>query len=286
MSAGILTSISPWILLLIGALLNAIAGFLALWKKAVDPGGAAAGAVLGTVIFTAGGPLLWLLLAAFFLSSNALTRLRTREKEWLSRIQEKGGRRDAFQVIANGGVGMIAAVLLRTTNDPRWAVAFAVAFASANADTWASEVGVLSRASPVSLMSLRPVPRGMSGGVTLLGLAAGLGGSVLIAVLFGLENLLVTRGVVAAARLACVTAGAGFLGCLIDSILGSTLQAQYAAPGEPAGGAVTERRVTRGVENTLVRGLPFVTNDVVNAASITVAAAAAFFSGGIGPTGT
>lgn len=278
MNAGILTSASPWVLLIIGAVLNGAAGLLSFWRKSVDAGGAAAGAILGTVVFTAAGPLLWVLLAAFFLSSSALTRLRAREKVWLERIQEKGGRRDAIQVLANGGVGLLAAVLLRFTSDPRWAVAFAAAFASANADTWASEVGVLSRASPVSITSLRPVPRGMSGGVTLLGLAAGLAGSLLIAVLFGLECLAAARDLIASIRRASVSAGAGFLGCLIDSVLGSTLQAQYAAAGDPTGAVVTERRASHGVQNVRLRGLPFVSNDVVNAASIAIAAAAAFLA--------
>ncbi len=278
-----LPALSPWILLLIGAPLNCAAGLLSFWRKSVDAGGAAAGAVLGTVVFAAAGPFGWVLLAGFVLSSTALTRFRAEEKEWLSLIQEKGGRRDALQVIANGGAGMAAALLFGLTGEPSWALALAAAYASANADTWASEIGVLSARRPVSLLTFRPGPRGLSGGVTLLGLTASLGGALLIGALFALEAIIRPgAGAGFFSRLITVTA-AGLFGSLVDSILGSTVQAQYgpgpwskARPSEDprAASLITERRTTGGVRNVLVRGLPFITNDVVNVAS-TVAAALA-----------
>jgi len=278
-----LPALSPWILLLIGAPLNCAAGLLSFWRKSVDAGGAAAGAALGTVVFVAAGPFGGILLAGFVLSSTVMTRFRAEEKEWLSSIQEKGGRRDALQVIANGGAGMAAAVLFRLTGEPSWALALAAAYASANADTWASEIGVLSALRPVSLLTFRPVPRGLSGGVTLLGLAASLSGALFVGVLFSLEGIISSKaGTGFVFRLGTVTA-AGMLGSLVDSILGSTIQAQYGPgprnAGRPAGdpraaALITERRTTGGVRNVLVHGLPFVTNDVVNIASTTAAAVA------------
>jgi len=279
--------LDPWILLLVGAPLNGAAGLLSFWRGSVDAGGATAGAALGTVVFVAGGPIGWILLAGFVLSSTVMTRFRAEEKEWLSSIQEKGGRRDALQVVANGGAGMMAAVLFRLTGETSWVFGLAAAYASANADTWASEIGVLSARRPFSLLTFRPVPRGLSGGVTLLGLAASLCGALLIAGLFALGwtiTLKTSAGFIF--RLAAVT-GTGVLGSVVDSILGSTIQAQYGpgprrvadpagdSAGDPrAGSLITERRTSGGVPNVLVRGLPFVTNDVVNAASTMAAALA------------
>ena len=255
------------LLFLLGFLLNAAASALALWRGALDPGGAAPGTAVGTLIFACGGPLFWLVLMVFFVSSTALGMVGKRRKEGLHSVNEKGGRRDALQVLANGGMGMLAAVLYRVTGSAAWAAGFAVSFASSNADTWASELGVLSRQEPVSLLTFRRVPRGISGGMSGAGSLASLAGAALIAAVFALINL--PLAIVAGGFLplpGVVTAG-GFLGSLIDSILGATAQAQYAGPGN----ALTEHRIAEdGTRNTLVRGLAFVDNDVVNFASCAV----------------
>ena len=277
MNAALLTSVPPLLLIAIGLPLNAAAGLVSLRNGAVDAGGAIAGTVLGAVVFAAGGPFLWILLAVFFVSSTVLTRFRGGEKEWLTSIQQKGGRRDAFQVIANGGAGMAAALLSRVTEHPGWAIGCAAAFAAANADTWASEIGILSRRDPVSILTLRPVPRGVSGGVSAAGLSASLAGAFLIALFFVLTALAAgQRGGVG--TLIAIVTGGGLFGSLLDSALGSTLQAQYEGRKTVDGRSVkivTERKTTNGAPNRLVRGVPFVTNDVVNLASSSAAALAA-----------
>jgi len=270
---------SPLLLLAVGLPLNAAAGFLAYRRNSVDAGGAAAGALIGTLIFVSGGPFFWLILGAFFVSSTILGLYHGKEKERLSAIQEKGGRRDLLQVFANGGVGTATAGLYRLTGNPAWAVAFAVSFASSNADTWASELGVLSRRDPVSLLTFRPVPRGVSGGVSPRGFLAALGGALFIALIFTAENLPShwVRGSFLG-LVAFVTAG-GFLGSLLDSLLGATVQAQYVeetAAGKAPPATLTERRTSDGRKNRLMRGLVFVTNDIVNLASCAAAAAAGF----------
>jgi uncharacterized protein (TIGR00297 family) len=252
------------LLLVIGAPLHLLGAVISFWRKSVDAGGAVVGAVAGTVIFVAAGPLLWLPFAAFVLSSTAFTRFRAERKERLAGILEKGSRRDMFQVLANGGVGMLMALLLRLTGEPAFALAFAASFASANADTWASEIGVLSPREPVSLITFRRVPRGTSGGVTGLGLAVSLCGALLVALLSALSSPSLAD---AACRVGFVTL-AGVVGSILDSLLGCTIQARYSAPG----GGTTERRFSEGTPNTLVRGLPFVTNDVVNLLSTAAAA--------------
>ena len=269
-------------LLAIGLLLNAAASLLVLWRGSLDAGGAIVGTLVGTLIFACGGPLFWIILMAFFITSTGVSSIGARAKAGLAEMHQKGGRRDLFQVLANGGVGMIAAVVFRITGDPAWAAGFAVSFASSNADTWAGELGVLSRAGPVSLLGFKPVPRGVSGGVSLLGTLASLGGALFISLLFAALNI--SLGIFSAgfARLAAYITAAGFLGALVDSLLGAVLQAQYERPGTSGAGSagspavLTERSRGRdGTPNRLVRGLRFVTNDVVNLASCALVTAAA-----------
>ncbi len=270
------------LLLAIGLAVNAAAALLTLWRGSVDAEGAAAGIVVGALIFACGGPLFWLLLMAFFVSSTALGYIRKNEREWLKAIHEKGSRRDAFQVLANGGMGMLTAVLYKLTANPAWAAAFAVSFASSTADTWASELGVLSRASPVSLLTFRPVPRGVSGGVSFPGTLIALAGAFFIAVLFAGVDAVRHALPAGFLKVLAVVTAAGFVGSIVDSLLGATVQAQYAAaPGEgpsPAPApAVTERRLSpQGLPNRLVRGLSFVNNDVVNFASCAAVTIATF----------
>jgi uncharacterized protein (TIGR00297 family) len=257
------------VLIVLGLALNAAAALLVLWRGSLDPGGAAAGVVVGTVIFACGGPLFWLVLMVFFVSSTALGYVGARQKESLKKIHQKGGRRDAYQVLANGGVGAFCALLYKLTGNPAWAVGFAVSFASSNADTWASELGVLSRSQPVSLLTFRPVTRGVSGGVSVLGSTMALAGGLLIGLVFALENLSLGIAPDGFLRLACFVTVGGFIGSLLDSFLGATVQAQYAGAKQ---GELTELpRGESGQRNTLVRGLAFVNNDVVNLVSCVLA---------------
>ena len=263
---------SLWLLLAAGLVLNLAAAALVLWRGSVDLGGAAAGIMVGTVIFGFGGPLFWVVLMAFFISSTALSSAGSRRKEPLKKIHQKGSRRDAFQVLANGGVGAACALLYWLTANPGWAVGFAVSFASSNADTWASEIGELSRRDPVSLLTFRRVPRGVSGGVSPLGTVMAAAGAVFIGVVFGLENLYLRAVPAELLEVAGFVALGGFAGALVDSVLGATVQAQY----EGGGAVLTELKANEaGRPNRLVRGLAFVNNDVVNFLSCAAVTAAA-----------
>jgi uncharacterized protein (TIGR00297 family) len=266
--------VSLWLLLGAGLVLNAVAAALVLWRGSVDRGGALAGIAVGTIIFGFGGPLFWVLLMAFFVSSTAASSLGSARKEQARKIHQKGSRRDAVQVLANGGVGAVCALVYRFTGNPSWALGFAVSLACSNADTWASELGELSRRDPVSLCTLRPVTPGLSGGVTLLGASMAFAGALFIALIFALENLPLRIVDTSYTEVALFVAAGGFLGATLDTVLGATLQAQYEPVEAP--GSVTERRnAADGRRNRLVHGLSFVNNDLVNFASCAAVTAAA-----------
>ncbi len=175
-----------------------------------------------------------------------------------------------MQVLANGGVPALLALWGGLEPSPRLRAAYAGALAAANADTWATEIGSRSHSSPRSIVTLRPVARGVSGGVTFLGTASSVGGALVIAAASA-----ALRG--GGLRAVSVVGVAGVAGSLADSILGATLQAVYRC--DVCGERTEERTHHHGDDVptlTLTRGLPVMTNDTVNlCASATGALAAA-----------
>ena len=257
----------------LGAVLAGLAAALAYRLDMLSRSGAIAAAGLGTVVFGLGGWEWSVVLIVFFGSSSALTRLLKTEKEDLDAAFSKGGQRDAGQVLANGGAAglMVLAHAIWPQSGWSWA-AFCGALAAANADTWATELGVLSKSAPRLITSLRPVVRGTSGGVTLVGTLASLGGSLLIAVCGVLlrPSPEISGGLQSIQFLAAVSL-AGLLGGLGDSALGATVQAIYTCP---ACQKETERHPfhTCGAATQRVRGISWLNNDGVNLACTLVGA--------------
>ena len=170
--------------LAVGLLLAALIAYLAYRVRSLNRGGALAAALLGTVVFGLGGLRWALLLLAFFISSSALTRLFGRRKRGLDEKFSKGGQRDAAQVLANGGIAGLFVLLHAVFPAAAWPWAgFSGALAAVNADTWATELGVLSRAQPMLITTRQPVERGTSGGITRAGTFASFGGAFLIGLL-------------------------------------------------------------------------------------------------------
>ena len=264
--------------LALGATLNLALAGAALARRSLTPAGAIAGVVVGFGLFVCGGLATWLLLALFFVSSTVLSCVGHRSKEAAESLTGKGGRRDVVQVLANGGPALLSGLLWLLTAEPGFSVGMIAALAAANADTWASEIGLLSRNEPVSLVGLRPVERGRSGGVTLLGLGASLAGSCLIGGAYGLCCLIGGECALPPLSSTLVVAACGFSGSLVDSLLGATVQGRFRVAES---GAYTERgRGKAGVRNTLVGGLRLVTNDTVNFVSgLLVAGAAVLLAG-------
>jgi len=255
--------------LLYGVVLALAVSLAAYRARALDLSGAAAAAVLGTVVFGLGGLPWAVLLLAFFISSSGLSRLFKRHKAGLDEKFSKGSRRDAGQVLANGGISGVFVLLHLLFPGQAWPwMGFAGALAAANADTWATELGVLSRSLPRLITNGRAVERGTSGAVSLAGTGAALSGGLLIGLLAGVlwrwtSPLFIppTWGVVLG--IAAWVTLAGLAGSLIDSLLGATLQAIYTCP---ACRKETERHPTHlcGAQTIYLRGLPWLDNDWVN----------------------
>jgi len=246
--------------------LAAAISFVAYALGSLTAWGAVAATVTGGLTFGVGGVLPAALLLLFFASSSVLSRLGNRRKGLLAAQFEKVSRRDHWQVIANGAVATALAVTYGISSDLQVLAALAGALAAVNADTWATEVGVLARRRPWRLTDGRRVDPGTSGAVSVEGTLACFAGAALIGLAGGLA--------VGSLPLAGAATVGGFLGATVDSLLGATVQAMFFCP---ACGKETERHPvhTCGTATTRLRGWPWLRNDAVNLGASLMGAALA-----------
>jgi len=252
--------------LLLGFGLAALIGYFGYRRQALSKSGVVGAIITGGLIFGFGGFSGAALLLTFFLSSSALSHFKESQKEKLAEKFSKGSQRDLSQALANGGLAAFCIVMWAFTEEPAWWVAFAAALATANADTWATELGVLNRTPPRLITSGRVVEVGTSGGISLGGTLAALGGSALIAIiaLIGLllDPYLKTYLPLSPFIPVFITL-AGLLASLFDSLLGATVQAiHYCDHCQKE----TERSPIHrcGAPTRLVRGWKWLDNDWVN----------------------
>jgi uncharacterized protein (TIGR00297 family) len=244
----------------------AVFSLIAFALGALTGAGAVAAFVIGTLVFAIGKLNAAMALVTFFATSSLLSRIGRARKARARGLSDKGSRRDLVQAFANGGVAL--SLLLASMFNPCWwaYMFFLAALASATADTWATEIGTLSRSQPVSLRDFSRVPCGTSGAVSLPGTAAAVAGSCAIGIFAGFYRTEVGFNGFAFAAVAL----SGFLGSLVDSLLGATVQAQYARSG---GGPFTE---VRAEGSRLARGKSWIGNDLVNFMSTAFAAVVCF----------
>ena len=296
--------------LLVGLVFSTAIGILAYRRKSLARSGVAGAMLTGTLIFGFGGIVSGLLLIVFFITSSALSHYKALRKQAVAEQFDKGNRRDLGQALANGGVPAVFAVcgglaLLARYSPQVVVLSFTAslgALAAANADTWATELGVLSRQSPRLITRLSQVVEpGTSGGITRAGTLAAAAGAGLI----GLANLVLQQcsaglftgegvwwlvlsnlhmpGLGQAILLLLAGLAGGLGGALIDSLLGATVQAMFYSASRAR---TTERRFERdGTPNRRLRGWPWLNNDWVNffstlcGAGISVAVIAALYPG-------
>ncbi|MDZ4717243.1 MAG: DUF92 domain-containing protein [Roseiflexaceae bacterium] len=261
----------PFTRILIGLVLSVLIGGAAYWRGSLTRSGWLGAIITGTLTFGFGGFAWGVVLVFFFISSSILSKYRHAHKQrMVGETFEKGGRRDLWQALANGGVGALLALAYGLNSQPMLILAlFAGVMATVTADTWATELGVLSSRPPMLITTLQPTKPGTSGGISAIGLAASAAGAGAIGLVLmlcsGLELGMWNIWLVLAALIG------GTIGSLTDSLLGATIQAMYRSPtGE------TERPTGRdGTANTLIRGWRWMNNDLVNLLSSLVGGAAA-----------
>lgn len=253
--------------LIIGLVLSAAIAGLAYWRKALAPSGVVGAMLVGTLIFGLGGWIWGLLLVTFFVSSSWLSHYRRGDKEAVGEKFAKGSRRDLGQTLANGAVGAVLALAHASNPNPLLFAGFLGVMATVTADTWATEMGVLSNAPPRLITTGAEVPAGTSGGVTRLGIWASVSGALLIgAVATALTQIQSLAGggnwTLRAVSFPLLAVVGGIVGSLFDSLLGATVQGIYYCD---ACDRETESPTHRcGHAARPLRGWRWLNNDVVN----------------------
>lgn len=212
---------SAWLLsnLAAGCLVNLIVAGLAWRARAVRPSGAVAGFLIGVGIYTFGGWRAFAVLVLFFALGTTATRVGYARKEALRIAQEAGGRRGARHAVANCGLpAFLAFLAVSTPHGDLLTLALVASLATAAFDTVSSEIGQVYGRRPYLITTLRRVPAGTEGAVSLEGTMAGLAAAGLVAaaaLLLGMIDALGWAG-------AGVAVAAAFIGTTAESLLGAT----------------------------------------------------------------
>lgn len=148
--------------------------------------------------------------------------------------------RDAYQVLANGGVAACLAICSVFFHQEYFKTLMFISIAVSCSDTLSSEIGMRFGRKTFGILTFKSVPKGLSGGVSIQGFLGAIIGSLVIAI-FDIPNFILIFMF-------------GIMGSILDSILGSLLQAKYKFNGELS-----------DVESEyLVAGYKIVNNDAVN----------------------
>lgn len=152
----------------------------------------------------------------------------------------------------------------------RLACAVLAHHATSLADTWASELGMLSYEQPRSILTLRKVPVGTNGGITVMGtIWSGVGGACI-----GLSTLLLDSisgmSPLQSARVVAFAVCCGLMGSLIDSLLGATLQATFWNDATKRVCHAAPTSSTNKSYRKQISGINILTNEQVNFVSLII----------------
>jgi len=166
-----------------------------------------------------------LALFAFFLFGNLVTRYKYDKKVKLGVAEGNRGMRNINNVLGNGLSPLIFAVLYAISSQNHntlFLLGFSGSVATACADTFSTEIGQ-AEGKPRLITTLEKVPVGTNGGVSLPGFGAALLGSSLISlVCLAFVGSNVETHIRITFFIVCLLAG--FLGCVVDSFFGATVE--------------------------------------------------------------
>jgi uncharacterized protein (TIGR00297 family) len=248
-------------LILSGMLAAAAVSFFSFWLKFLDIGASLLVFIMGSLLFGFGGWQYALPILLFFMTSSFLSKVGKGRKAAAELMYQKSNRRDFYQVLANGGIPTLIFIIILLSGEDYLYAVYLISIAAANADTWATELGIFSKRAPFLIINFKRVKAGTSGAISFVGSISSLLGSAIIVlsgfifIPFSLDSFM-------------VLSVSGYLGSIIDSILGAAWQAQYKCI---SCSKLTENKLHCNQEAMLIKGIPWLDNDLVNIFSIFIA---------------
>lgn len=229
----------------ISIILSLLLGMIAFLKKALTIPALIIAILFSTLITYFGGLASFIILVIVFLGS-IITKIFSKSK--------KSKKRKLIQIISNVGVGTISLIIFKMTTNNIYLLIYASIMAESLADTLASDIGVLSKKEPINILNFKKGERGLSGNISILGLTSALIGSVLIGLIYyiGIEKNIISFIIIMLS---------GFLGSLVDSILGASIQVKYKCEKCKK---VTERKEHCGKKTNYYKGIKWIDNNLVN----------------------
>ena len=180
--------------------------------------------ILGTILWGTLGWRGWLAVVLYLAFGSLVTRLGLRDKQRRGLAESRGGRRGPENVwgsaLVGAGLAMLAARAPLAWVSPLL-VAFAASFSAKLADTCGSEIGKRWGRHTLLITSLRPVPPGTEGAVSLEGTIASLAGGLLMALM--MRGL----GLIGGTPTLLLVAGVALISTLTESVIGATLQRRW-----------------------------------------------------------
>ncbi|KAI5332910.1 hypothetical protein L3X38_023039 [Prunus dulcis] len=184
--------------------------------------GIAAAFLLGTLTWRAFGSSGFLLVATYFVIGTAVTKVRMAQKEAEGVAEKRKGRRGPGSVIGSSAAGCICAFLAifgagGIGYSRLWQLGFVASFCTKLSDTVSSEIGKAYGKTTYLVTTLKVVPRGTEGAVSVEGTFAGLLAAILLAFVGGLMG-----EITAPEAIICVIASQ--IANFGESIIGAALQ--------------------------------------------------------------
>ena len=252
---------------------------VAIIKNKLTIGGANSALFIGTIVSMGGFEYL-LILIGFFASSIKASDLHKQKKtELLGQSYFKDKKRNAIQVMSkgffptiicfiiyyqfNGKLHLFSKIIIKN-NLMKFLYGIYIGFyESANADTWASELGINSKNNPILIISLKKVPKGINGAISLYGTICSILGGLFISVVTVFSSFFrdFSFNYMICFKIILFGMIIGFIGSFIDSILGETMQITYFDEEKKC---VVEKDEIKNMKNIKVYGRDILNNSQVN----------------------